>query len=82
MALAYPNPAKDTMYFAVKQAGDGGVEIIITNIAGDAVARLRQDCPAGTGVLAWDCRAVASGVYLARVSCADGTKTFKIALSK
>ena len=80
--MAYPNPARDVMYFAVKQGGAGMVEISIANVAGDAAARLKQDCPAGTSVLAWDCRNVAPGIYLVQVRCADGNKVFKVAIVK
>jgi parallel beta-helix repeat protein len=64
---AYPNPAREFVHFAVKLEQAGEAKVRIYNFSGEQVVEVKASLPAGQGVLTWDCRAVAPGVYLVRL---------------
>ncbi|MBN1594503.1 hypothetical protein JW933_01115 [candidate division FCPU426 bacterium] len=67
-ALAYPNPAQQTMNFLVHMDHAAKMEIAIYNLAGELITRLSESLPVGNGrVMVWDCGNVAPGIYIARV---------------
>jgi hypothetical protein len=66
--LAYPNPGKARMTFAVQADGSGEVKAQIYNLNGERVATLSaQPSMNHTAVLIWDCSYVAPGLYVARL---------------
>lgn len=65
--LAFPNPAKGQMTFAVQAPEAGNLTIVLYNLSGERVASLKQSVSAGTALLVWDCSGIAPGVYVARV---------------
>ncbi|MEW6516242.1 MAG: hypothetical protein AB1439_04970 [candidate division FCPU426 bacterium] len=79
---AYPIPAKEQVSFTVEMAEAGEATVSIYNLNAELIAQVKEDLPAGRGVLVWNCRSAASGVYLARVQ-APGMelKTIRIAVT-
>ncbi len=74
-ALPMPNPARNNMHFIVHLDQPAKVEIMIFNLAGERVARLAANLPAGHGqTLTWNCGQVAPGMYTVQV-LKDGRKT-------
>lgn len=80
--VAYPNPARDRMTFVFHLDAAARVEMHIYNLAGEQVANLSGDFPAGRGQsLVWDLKEVAPGVYVARMFVAGKEKaTLKAAV--
>jgi hypothetical protein len=66
--LAYPNPGKVRITFAVQADGTGEVKVQLYNLNGERVASLSAQ-PSGdhTAMLTWDCGSVAPGLYVARL---------------
>lgn len=80
---AYPVPGQDQINFAVELGEAGEVSVMIYNLNAELVAQVKEPLPAGRGVLVWDCRAAAAGVYLARVKAPGAeTKTVRIAVAR
>lgn len=80
--LAYPNPARDRLTFVFHLDAAAKVEIHVYNLAGEQVAALSGDFPAGPGQsLVWNLADVAPGVYVARMAV-DGSEkaTLKVAV--
>jgi parallel beta-helix repeat protein len=66
--LSFPNPARDLIKFLMHLDATTKVELTIYNLAGEQVAYLAEELPAGRGqVIAWNCSAIAPGIYLVRV---------------
>lgn len=65
--LAFPNPAKGQMTFAVQVPETGNLTVAIYNLSGERVASLQESATAGTAMIVWDCSATAPGIYVARV---------------
>ncbi len=65
--LAFPNPAKGQMTFAVQAPEAGNLTIALYNLSGERIASLQESVTAGTVMLVWDCSGTAPGVYVARV---------------
>ena len=82
--VAYPNPAKDRMTFVFHLDAAARVEIHLYNLAGEQVAGLSGDFPAGQGQsLVWNLADVAPGVYVARVRVGGTEKgSVKVAVVK
>lgn len=80
---AYPIPAKEQVSFTVEMAKAGEAVVSIYNLNAELVAQVKEALPAGRGVLVWNCRSAAAGVYLARVQ-APGMelKTIRIAVAR
>lgn len=80
---AYPIPAKEQVSFTVEMAKAGEAVLSIYNLNAELVAQVKEALPAGRGVLVWNCRSAAAGVYLARVQ-APGMelKTIRIAVAR
>jgi parallel beta-helix repeat protein len=80
---AYPNPAKDFIYFLLAANGEGRATIAVYNITGERVAQILERVVPGTNRVTWDCRDISSGMYYVVV---DGYKVkkkkFKIAIQK
>jgi len=84
LVLPYPNPASDRMRFVLHLDRAAAIKLDIFNLAGERVATLQEHLPAGRGqVMVWDCRDVAPGIYLVRVS-RDGelVETRRVAVVK
>jgi len=88
LSPAWPNPFNPTvsLSFAVPRAGH--VKLSIFDLRGRCVHTLvNEDRPAGGETLVWNGRddsgrSVASGVYFARLSHADGVSSVKLLLAK
>ncbi len=66
--LAYPNPGKSRMTFAVQADTAGDVKAQIYNLNGERVATLStQLFENHTAMLIWDCGSVAPGLYVVRL---------------
>ncbi len=80
--LAFPNPAREQMNFVFTLEQPAEVILEIYNLAGERIATLRQNTPAGRGqTLVWDCRETAPGIYLGRLLVGGAEKaTCKIAV--
>lgn len=63
--LAFPNPARDRVTFPCPQAGSGQLRVDVYNPTGERVVSLQTSFPV-PGVLVWDVRGFASGVYTYR----------------
>lgn len=64
----YPNPFSGTTTLAYTVARGGPVRLVVYDLLGRAVARLVDgDVPAGRHLVAFDGRALASGVYVCRL---------------
>ncbi len=63
-----PNPGRFAFEFTYDLAGDGNVELTITDVRGRVVATLaRGTATAGTHRLQWSARSLPAGVYFARL---------------
>lgn len=82
-ALAYPNPGKNQITFAVQLTQAAVVRIKLFNLSGERVGQISASLESGTQTLVWDCRDAAPGIYLARISL-DGQEkaTLKVAVVK
>lgn len=78
---AFPIPARDWVRFFLSMEEPGRVEISVYNLAGERVAELAGSLPQGPGELVWECGALASGIYLARVRInGEQKRRFKLAV--
>jgi hypothetical protein len=65
--LAYPNPAKTRVNFALRGDASGEAKVTVFNFRGERVATLTGLVSQGSiANLVWDCGTVAPGMYLAR----------------
>ncbi len=83
----YPNPASDRVAFRYYSDRDARVVVKIFDLSGELVENLSGAAIAGSdNEIAWDCRNVAPGVYLARIEAdaVDSKKhmILKVALIK
>ncbi len=74
--LAYPNPGREQIRFMFNPEHAVQIQIVLFNLNGEQVAVVMGDIPAGKGTITWDCRSVAPGLYLARISM-DGKEIGK-----
>lgn len=82
-ALAFPNPGRNQITFAVELAQAGEVKIELYNLSGEQVAEVSGRLDSGKQVLVWNCQAAAPGVYLARISLEGKEKAkLKVAVIK
>ena len=65
--VAFPNPAKTHMTFAIKLEESGPLVINIYNLLGEKIARLEQNGDDGTNLVPWNCGVTAPGIYLVQV---------------
>jgi hypothetical protein len=79
--LAYPNPGRGKISFAVDLASPARIRVLIFASTGERVAALEGTLAPGGAGLVWDAAGVAPGVYYARI-LQDGReiKTLKVAL--
>jgi hypothetical protein len=64
-----PNPAMERLAIAVRPAGPGAIEIVMTDIAGRRIDARRIDAAAtGEVRLDWDCEALNAGFYFLRIT--------------
>jgi len=84
MALgAYPNPFNPSTTIRYSLPRDGQATITVYNIRGQRVATLvNERQAAGEHELTWDASGQASGVYLVRLKCDNGTRVHKLLLLK
>ncbi|NTV52375.1 MAG: alkaline phosphatase [Candidatus Firestonebacteria bacterium] len=68
---AYPNPAQDHMKFAFFLRAGQMITLTVYNFAGERVSAVQKNLPAGSQELLWDCRALAPGCYMAKLSDPD-----------
>ena len=84
----YPNPFNPSTTIQYDIAEHGPVELVVMNMLGHRVARLHSgDKPAGTYTVTWDARddtgrAVASGLYVYRLSTPGFVQTRSMLLVK
>jgi len=79
--LAYPNPGKERIAFALPLDQAAVMKVMIYNLTGERVAVLNASLAAGPGKsVTWDCRDMAAGIYVARVM-KDGREVGKIKLA-
>ncbi|MCD4814401.1 hypothetical protein K8S19_12005 [bacterium] len=78
---AFPNPAKDTVFFSVPEFTSGQLKIIVYNVNSERVFELSSTSP--TEILSWDCREAGVGIYIGLITI-DNKKirSFKIAVLK
>jgi len=78
---AYPMPASTAIHFQVKLERAGAVNLTVINLAGERIAEIKAQLPAGGGEMTWDCGAAAPGVYIAHVRVDGvGVGTVKMAV--
>lgn len=78
---ASPNPGKTFIQFSLQLESQATVHLALYNLAGEPVADLRSVLPAGPGKLIWDCRTVASGLYLVKAKVDTQTvQSMKVAV--
>jgi hypothetical protein len=72
--LAYPNPAREGLVtLRITALQDGPYAVAIYNLEGQRVFGRTGTVHSGTQEIAWDCKGVASGIYVCRfVSAAAG----------
>jgi hypothetical protein len=75
--LAFPNPARDTIKFAINLSQASAVKIEIYNVNADRVQVLTGNLTPEANILVSDCRALGAGIYLARVFV-DGAEVVKL----
>jgi len=63
--LAYPNPARDKVTFALQEVDADEVRIEIYNMSGEHIAHIQQNQPGQTVV--WETSDTAPGIYIYRV---------------
>ncbi len=86
LALAFPNPNRGSVALTCRLESDGPMSLTVHDIVGRRIAELESGWrTAGTHRLAWDGRradgaAAAPGLYVIRLSCADGTIARKAVL--
>lgn len=79
----YPNPFNPSTSIKYTIPEAGFVKLIIYDAAGSEVARLIDDYrQAGIHTQKFDSRNLSSGIYFARFSCGDFSKTIKMTLLK
>lgn len=76
--LAYPNPARDKVSFALEEPDVDKVVIHIYSLAGERVSRIEQLSPGQA--IDWQVHDISPGIYLAQVMITKNgqTKTLKI----
>jgi hypothetical protein len=66
--IGFPNPGQDRITFALRTSGADEIKVEIYNPNGERVALLSAQANPNNGTsVAWDCSAVAPGVYLVRL---------------
>ncbi len=70
--LAYPNPARDKVTFALQEPGADKVVIHIFSLAGERIGQIEQANPGQ--VVTWNTSAIAPGIYLYRVIITNSGK--------
>jgi serine protease AprX len=83
----WPNPAIDSVTFVFEAENQSWSEIIIFTVSGDKVARLRLNSTLKFNTLNWPALndngdKIASGVYIAQLRTATGSKSAKFAYIK
>ncbi len=82
----YPNPGSSQTYIHFERRHSGPVQVNVYDIAGRLIRRISNSSfSAGSHQLLWDGRsdegrAVAAGVYLIRVSSAEGDATSRVVM--
>lgn len=85
--LAYPNPGRTSMKFALRLAVNAQVKIEVYNISGERIAIIEEHksaAPWGT-FLEWKCGQAAPGIYICRITVREESgnlwsKTIKVAV--
>ena len=83
-ALAYPNPAQNSMTFIMNLRNAAVIELKIYNLAGEKIAQIEESVPGGGNqTVVWDCGDIAPGVYLVRIFKDDSLQeTKRVAIVK
>ncbi len=67
--LAYPNPAKDQVFFQLPRNPDSAAILSIYNLAGERISTIMVPVAASAQTtVTWTCKDVAAGLYLARLT--------------
>ncbi len=74
--LVYPQPGRDHVQFLVNPDHAAVCKVQLMNLAGEPVAVLEESLTSGKAILTWNCRQIAPGLYLARISM-DGKEIGK-----
>jgi len=83
MVQAYPNPFNPTTTLAVDLAATGNVQLAVYNINGQLVRTLVDGMmESGKHQVAFDGAGLPSGLYLARLSTAQGEQVTRLVLTK
>lgn len=83
IVTAYPNPFNPSVTIAYTLPVSGEVLIDAYNVLGQRVAELaRESQAAGDHTITWDAGELPSGIYLIRISTAEGAETIKVNLLK
>ena len=70
--MAFPNPAREVMYFVLHLDNASDVDIIIYNFAGEPVVKISESLPAGQGqLISWSCQDAVPGIYILQL-CING----------
>jgi hypothetical protein len=71
------------MNFSLKLDQAAEVLVVLYNLRGERVSEVRGKLEPGVVTLFWDCRAVASGIYFARITVGGAEKAkLKVAVLK
>jgi hypothetical protein len=78
---ASPNPGRDHVAFLFNTDSEKSVSIRIYNMTGELVAQISGTVSADNNKVLWDCRGVAPGIYVVRITLPNGTvKKSKVAI--
>jgi hypothetical protein len=78
--LAYPNPARDKVNFALQETQADEVIIEIYNISGERVSRIQQNSPGQ--VITWETKDIAPGIYLYQTIIKVGGQEKRLGIKK
>jgi parallel beta-helix repeat protein len=81
--LAYPNPGKNQVTFALDTDAGGEVLIHVYNLGGECIAKIEETIAAGDARIVWRCPNVATGLYIVRIKVdSKEWEKIKIAIAK
>ncbi len=80
LSSPWPNPSRGDVRFRIGLPAAGAVDVRVYDLLGREVARLAEGEPgeAGWHETEWDARALASGVYVVRLTVGDEVRTRRI----
>jgi type IX secretion system substrate protein/copper-binding protein NosD len=78
--LAYPNPGKDQVTFAINVNQTSEVKIHVYNLSGECIAKITGMVDALNQTVVWNCADIAPGLYMVRIQ-KDGVNLEKLKIA-